>query len=883
MQVLLVTAVFRVNAQDEKYAAFSRQDYYTTEETGEIAAFAPASKKEMKVSIDLAFEFEFLVKGAVIFPGHYIPVGFPMSRLHIGDNEITVSFYEDDKWVDSRKVNVVLKEDASYAVKTDLLTGTMLSGGLPFFPVGFYSAWPMEAGQLEEETVKGFNLVSPYWAIDARGTRERLEFMDRCAELGLKVNYNLCSVAGGGGVSSSHGKASTREEKMKLLRREVERMRSHPALLAWYIADEPEGQGVPADSLKDVYDLIKELDPYHPVTIVFMAPRMAGDYAGVMDIAMTDPYPVPHGSVSEVAEYVNVLQGLFRYTKPVWLVPQAFGGNEWWTREPSAQEVRAMSYLGLVSGASGLQYFIRRGPNGSPKSPATWGECGLIAQEMIELLPCLASGHPAPPVIVSGKELYARAINKSGLFYLIVVNTSSNPTEFSLKMEEIDLTIQADVLFEHRQVRMADGTLTDMIDGLGTRIYRLDNRMMTDRMKDFSPGNLVVDPGFEQNSSPGIPAACYISTGQDRGATAFLDGRAPFQGDRSLRLTTPTFGEGLTLHFYGLELDPDRSYSVSVMARSAPDQLPKKRGCGCAGGKNSNTFALFLGKGPEEHFELSTEWERYTFSTAEISMESSLGRWYFPGLSLLSRGTAWLDALQVVPDMEVMNRRGDAGRTRVIELASNHMDSKIVYTLDGSRPGRESTPYVQPVPLDRSFVLRAASYDEKGELNGTISKEFRHHPGIGGRVNYVRNYEKYTASGDDGLVDGVLGTSNYKDGRWQGFHGTDAEFILNLGQSRPVNKVSLNFLQDLSCWIFLPRQVLVSLSTDGVNYEKIVMTSTEVPLDKRGPMIETFSAEFVNSSAKFIKVEARGIGNCPAWHSGAGQPAWIFTDEVVVE
>ncbi len=46
----------------------------------------------------------------------------------------------------------------------------------------------------------------------------------------------------------------------------------HPALLAWYISDEPTGHNMPAENLERSYRIVRELDPYHPVTIVFMAP-----------------------------------------------------------------------------------------------------------------------------------------------------------------------------------------------------------------------------------------------------------------------------------------------------------------------------------------------------------------------------------------------------------------------------------------------------------------------------------------------------------------------------------------------------------------------------------------------------------------------------------
>ncbi len=90
--------------------------------------------------------------------------------------------------------------------------------------------------------------------------------MNRCADLGIRVNYNLCSIAGGGG-SEAPAQKDFPVRKTEMLRREVEMFRDHPALLAWYIADEPDAQDLPADSLRAVYRLIKELDPYHPVSL----------------------------------------------------------------------------------------------------------------------------------------------------------------------------------------------------------------------------------------------------------------------------------------------------------------------------------------------------------------------------------------------------------------------------------------------------------------------------------------------------------------------------------------------------------------------------------------------------------------------------------------
>jgi hypothetical protein len=35
--------------------------------------------------------------------------------------------------------------------------------------------------------------------------------------------------------------------------------------------------------------------------------------------------------------------------------------------------------------------------------------------------------------------------------------------------------------------------------------------------------------------------------------------------------------------------------------------------------------------------------------------------------------------------------------------------------------------------------------------------------------------------------------------------------------------------------------------------------------------------------ARYVRMVAKSIGKCPDWHVGAGEKAWIFCDEIVIE
>jgi hexosaminidase len=173
---------------------------------------------------------------------------------------------------------------------------------------------------------------------------------------------------------------------------------------------------------------------------------------------------------------------------------------------------------------------------------------------------------------------------------------------------------------------------------------------------------------------------------------------------------------------------------------------------------------------------------------------------------------------------------------------------------------------------------------ENGKLKRLPSEKTIHfHKAVGTNVTYKYPYsDKYNAGGVYGLVDGLTGAIYYNDGYWQGFHGDDMELVIDLGQPQKINSISVNFLQKMPTWIFMPEYVRFFASQDGESFEEIAEIMNTVPPEKKDALIREFKQSFPEITARYIKVFARNIGKCPDWHSGAGQPAWIFADEIVI-
>ena len=178
-----------------------------------------------------------------------------------------------------------------------------------------------------QEAYNAMNLVGVYQKNDTETLEGRKAYMDQCAALGIKVNYALNGLVGNPHDMTDYV-ISTEEEAKRwaTLQKEVETFKDHPALLSWYMNDEPAGQGRDPALLEKAYRMIKELDPYHPVSVVFVIPSRAKAFENSLDIAMTDPYPVP-GDIRQVQAHIKDLKDHFTYRKAIWLVPQAFGGG----------------------------------------------------------------------------------------------------------------------------------------------------------------------------------------------------------------------------------------------------------------------------------------------------------------------------------------------------------------------------------------------------------------------------------------------------------------------------------------------------------------------------------------------------------------------------
>ncbi|HEY2846389.1 MAG TPA: discoidin domain-containing protein [Pyrinomonadaceae bacterium] len=142
---------------------------------------------------------------------------------------------------------------------------------------------------------------------------------------------------------------------------------------------------------------------------------------------------------------------------------------------------------------------------------------------------------------------------------------------------------------------------------------------------------------------------------------------------------------------------------------------------------------------------------------------------------------------------------------------------------------------------------------------------------------------QYTGGGDEGLIDGIRGTTSFASGEWQGYQGQDFVATIDLKRDTTVSEVGGGFLQNAGSWIWMPTHVEFETSMDGVNFTRVADIKTDVAVTEMRDTIRDYTAKIPPVTARYVRVHAYNLGKIPSWHPGAGNDAFIFVDEIWVK
>ena len=146
--------------------------------------------------------------------------------------------------------------------------------------------------------------------------------------------------------------------------------------------------------------------------------------------------------------------------------------------------------------------------------------------------------------------------------------------------------------------------------------------------------------------------------------------------------------------------------------------------------------------------------------------------------------------------------------------------------------------------------------------------------GLGKKVTYNAPYwENYPANGDKTLTDGLRGGWNYNDKLWQGFVTKNrVDVVIDLEKVTDIHSIAADFMQICGPEVFMPAQVIISVSEDGENYTQLADLKHEVVRDDA----VTFKNFGWTGSAKARYVRYQALASDK--FGGV-----LFTDEIVIK
>lgn len=297
---------------------------------------------------------------------------------------LTLDWDKEDEMVSLRDVEgnptQVTPSAISAKIQIDNRYRCLLRDGKPFMPFGIMMSDDTFDWSLDDVVTQGFNtIVLPTPAVTDKVKEESLlaQFyrrLDAASRRGLNVI-----------VLTSHERNKTHEEKQDKMVAVMNKLKDHPSIIGWFILDEPGGNYDYKADGRQWYKSAKAADSQRPILINdnhWNAGAWAQGYLQATDIVSLDHYPIgqyenPLQSLAKLLQAMN--QDVLPTHLPMMFWIQLYGNYDA-PREPTIEELRAMTYLTFIRGVRLFFYFMYK-----PMSLTLWQSLRPLREELLRL------------------------------------------------------------------------------------------------------------------------------------------------------------------------------------------------------------------------------------------------------------------------------------------------------------------------------------------------------------------------------------------------------------------------------------------------------------------------------------------------------------------
>ncbi len=212
------------------------------------------------------------------------------------------------------------------------------------------------------------------------------------------------------------------------------------------------------------------------------------------------------------------------------------------------------------------------------------------------------------------------------------------------------------------------------------------------------------------------------------------------------------------------------------------------------------------------------------------------------------------------------------------ELSSVSDTYDIFYSINGENPDEL---YKKPIPIDSTVTIKArvleAGMIEKGNL---FQQKINLHKGVSAKISINKEpHLAYNAGGKEALINGISGNNKrFGDKEWLGFWGEDVEITIEFDTPTEISSISTRFHNGNGQWIYAPKEIGFSFKLEEkgtINNINQIKNREQLLVNHKYSMEPTY----VNK----IEIIVKNYGIIPEGKQGAGNKAWTFIDEIIIE
>jgi hypothetical protein len=208
----------------------------------------------------------------------------------------------------------------------------------------------------------------------------------------------------------------------------------------------------------------------------------------------------------------------------------------------------------------------------------------------------------------------------------------------------------------------------------------------------------------------------------------------------------------------------------------------------------------------------------------------------------------------------------------------------IRYTLDGSNPDSlNGKNFQSPVQITETTTLKAYAVKE-GWLKSDVYETTCFTEGFTPTDAKLLSKPdpQYPGEGAQSLMDRRKGSADaFKEASWLGFRNNSFEAEFDFQQHAPTLKsITISYGKNTGGYIFPPAEVQVWAGSTKQNISLIKTVKVNQPTSNEPVKVEALMIPLANLKFEYYKLVCKPVNKLPKWHSGKGEKAWFFVDEV---